>query len=785
MKQTPSRFLKFAFFLCVFNIISIAQPQTFFPDTGTAAIVQRCRDLRGSFHVLSIALRPGDEDFPALSYLRLERGAKVLSAYVTNGETEESDSCDFIPQQNAVIRREEAASALETLESEIHFLNMPDVASISSPQELDQMWSSDTLRLRLARLIGTSKPDIILLPSFSAQYDSLLLCFIRDIVIDVVRDIGEIKNKENIQAQYKVTPWVVDRVLSRTETRNGITLPLSTMHSIWRQSYTAIGRNIYSKYRSLMVHRKVPFSDGQSTYRLLFPLKGKKNTTIDTGLPRIAPRQLTMIENTLHAVTGRILRNIYPSKKYLPIIAALLDSVDRKLVKIREDQVKERQCLIDWKDGLERLRTALMGVHAVYSLDYNTLAERQLVFVTIDTVLHVPPLGTTMIMFPSVNRDWVLNEAKVAQLPLTLKVPYRLLSPVKIQYDVPAESVFQNRTLVDRLFSMILVHRGVQREENFIYRMNPRIRFSQKFSTEVLTPIVRYINGERVVVRLTNHSRDGVSDILSIQDSLVTSNKVAVSLPGKEIFSQDTLILSFNKHAQDGQYMVPIQYGGVNIARFFVKKFTTIADSTNSVLLLTGWRQSQTLGALRELGIDKIRIVREKALIEQDLSNIQTVILDRRLLTLRPLTLEEKKLLLEYASRGGHLLILAQDAKAWNNSPLIEGIQLTPTMRWSVSVPVRFDTSSTIATYPNHLSSGIFDNWIFQRAYNYITSSAIFPSRVTTLFSFDETHPAIITSIVGKGRITYVDLALSPQFMGVHEGVLKLFANFIAFDSVK
>ena len=412
MKQTPSRFLKFAFFLCVFNIISIAQPQTFFPDTGTAAIVQRCRDLRGSFHVLSIALRPGDEDFPALSYLRLERGAKVLSAYVTNGETEESDSCDFIPQQNAVIRREEAASALETLESEIHFLNMPDVASISSPQELDQMWSSDTLRLRLARLIGTSKPDIILLPSFSAQYDSLLLCFIRDIVIDVVRDIGEIKNKENIQAQYKVTPWVVDRVLSRTETRNGITLPLSTMHSIWRQSYTAIGRNIYSKYRSLMVHRKVPFSDGQSTYRLLFPLKGKKNTTIDTGLPRIAPRQLTMIENTLHAVTGRILRNIYPSKKYLPIIAALLDSVDRKLVKIREDQVKERQCLIDWKDGLERLRTALMGVHAVYSLDYNTLAERQLVFVTIDTVLHVPPSGTTMIMFPSVNRDWVLNEAK-------------------------------------------------------------------------------------------------------------------------------------------------------------------------------------------------------------------------------------------------------------------------------------------------------------------------------------------------------------------------------------
>jgi len=113
MKQTPSRFLKFAFFLCVFNIISIAQPQTFFPDTGTAAIVQRCRDLRGSFHVLSIALRPGDEDFSCPIYLRLERGAKVLSAYVTNGETEESDSCDFIPQQNAVIRREEAASHLK------------------------------------------------------------------------------------------------------------------------------------------------------------------------------------------------------------------------------------------------------------------------------------------------------------------------------------------------------------------------------------------------------------------------------------------------------------------------------------------------------------------------------------------------------------------------------------------------------------------------------------------------------------------------------------------------
>ena len=63
----------------------------YFPETGRAALYQRSLDARSRLHVLSISLQPGYEDFATLAYFRLGRGARIVSAYVTNGEAGESD----------------------------------------------------------------------------------------------------------------------------------------------------------------------------------------------------------------------------------------------------------------------------------------------------------------------------------------------------------------------------------------------------------------------------------------------------------------------------------------------------------------------------------------------------------------------------------------------------------------------------------------------------------------------------------------------------------------------
>ncbi|MBI3579181.1 MAG: hypothetical protein HY089_07215, partial [Ignavibacteriales bacterium] len=85
--------------------------QPYFPETGPEALYQRALDSKSRLNVLCLSLQPGYEDFSTLAYLRFARGAKVMTAYLTNGEAGESDVRSEYPFKLAAIRREEAAQA--------------------------------------------------------------------------------------------------------------------------------------------------------------------------------------------------------------------------------------------------------------------------------------------------------------------------------------------------------------------------------------------------------------------------------------------------------------------------------------------------------------------------------------------------------------------------------------------------------------------------------------------------------------------------------------------------
>ena len=59
-----------------------------------------------------------------------------MGAYITNGEGGESDIRGEYPPYLAKIRREEAADVLAYLGGQVHFLNMPHIASARIQQEL-------------------------------------------------------------------------------------------------------------------------------------------------------------------------------------------------------------------------------------------------------------------------------------------------------------------------------------------------------------------------------------------------------------------------------------------------------------------------------------------------------------------------------------------------------------------------------------------------------------------------------------------------------------------------
>jgi hypothetical protein len=42
-------------------------------------------------------------------------------------------------------------------------------------------------------------------------------------------------------------------------------------------------------------------------------------------------------------------------------------------------------------------------------------------------------------------------------------------------------------------------------------------------------------------------------------------------------------------------------------------------------------------------------------------------------------------------------------------------------------------------------------------------------------------EPLLLTRKLGRGRMTYVDLALAPQWLNVHPGAYRLLANLISY----
>ena len=137
--------------------------KSYFPETGQNAIYQTSIDLRRNLKVLSISMQPGQEDLSGLAYFRLGLGAKIMGAYITNGEGGESDIRGEYPPYLAKIRREEAADVLAYLGGQVHFLNMPYIASARDSTRVRELWPADQLQAGLVELFSQFRPDVVLL----------------------------------------------------------------------------------------------------------------------------------------------------------------------------------------------------------------------------------------------------------------------------------------------------------------------------------------------------------------------------------------------------------------------------------------------------------------------------------------------------------------------------------------------------------------------------------------------------------------------------------------------
>ena len=186
---------------------------------------------------------------------------------------------------------------------------------------------------------------------------------------------------------------------------------------------------------------------------------------------------------------------------------------------------------------------------------------------------------------------------------------------------------------------------------------------------------------------------------------------------------------------------------------------------------------------LRDLGLP-VSLLEPAALATADLSGYSAVVIGPRAFQASPAVLAANRRLLDYARRGGTLVVQYQQNEIVK--PGVAPYALTLARRAErvtlENAPVAIvEPAAAVLRAPNAITAADFDGWVQERA-SYMPSSFA-PEWTAPLAMHDPGEPpnrgAILVAPVGRGTYVYTTLAFFRQLPAGVPGAARLFVNLL------
>jgi len=750
----------------------------YFPETGRAAIHQRSLDLGNNGVVLAVVLQPGYEDFPLLAYLRTAVGVRVGIAYVTNGEATAGELGEKDPAVTAGERKEEAHAAMKLLDVTERFLNLPDPGVVGSEQELENIWGRDTTLARLRRILQYYRPDVVLIGGDlrTDTVQSLRQRLVTQLVQEAIKSGADAaaKSQGNSSLPSARGPMVFGEVQKKP---GGGREPLyDKIHQVWKKSHRSIGAEAAEKYRSLRLQIGFYSRMGDRRYAALSSRGSGDPLKVIAGLPSVGPE--------LRRLTAEIRKLCAPVKRVraprLSNVIQTIDSVDRVLARGRQNVGdKDARVLAGWKDGLENIRCSLLDVKVSYAATESLIAVNQLFYLKFNGLSSKSSLSGTKIFFPlALNHVWGINESVSYQFPFQPTDKFEILTPQNLDYVYPPGQFGVTQSALRTRFPFILIHNDSLPGLSYLYRGDVLLRPAPKRSFEILTPIVRAVEGQSIISRLTNTSRDPFEGEISLEDTLVHAVHKKILLKGKDTVLLDTLVLALRSMLPPGDYPLSVSLPGAIKGSFTLRSFPALVDPRSRVALLGPSAESPVGQALDRLNIPW-QFVDPLSIGDSAFTGFTAAVLDRN--TLAQLQNQDHRIeaLLSWVRLGGSLIVLPQGEVVDGGEGFMHGLRYRRSPEFSTGTKVRCDTASSVFRFPNILTPEDWDGWVVARS---LCSVQIAPARnARTLVSAGDPGVSLMAQTPeGKGQICLVALDLTSQLINVNPGAHRLLANLLA-----
>ncbi len=749
-----------------------------FPPDGPAAVHQRCLDIQRPAVAMIVALQPGYEDLPLMAYLRLHRGATTAVVFLTNGEGTPGDTLGRYPSWMTGERKLEADRIAAFLDAEAWFANIPDLPGAGSSENVQALWDTVGAVRRLTRVIRRYKPDaVILCPdrrviNRSSARDTVALRALQEAVARAATTIDTSRNEG-------LLPWTVSRVFVQTRAK---ALPHVFMknHPLVNATSLAIAQSAGQLYRTLRLRVGEWLAAGRE-YRILSQQGSlaapRSPEQLVSGLPDVSPR-MKSIERAIQAAVTSSSRGVR-SASLLPVSRAI-DLAEQTLTRESGRLTRQEQRLMaTWKNGLEDLRSTVLGVSVTVEASESLLTASQLFYLRVSPLSPRRPKGQTEIIFPLARAgDWTINDGMNYHFSLDSVSSFNILTPADVPFAVPASEYGLTQPVMSTIFPYVIVHKDPQREYNYMYQGKIRLHLGPRRSFALRTPLIYDDRSSPVIYELQNFSRDRFRGTVTLTDSSGLFTELPVFFSHKDQILTDTLYLPGDPPPGEGYRLCTLELSGKGGRRSItVHHFETSVDTTVSVGLLSTIDSSPLADALRVLRQPHELLAVQQAAVT--MPRFGTIVVDRDLFSDTLCTRATREALAGWIRGGGHAVVFPQhgaDAAVWLTA--LCGAAFAPIDPLPCDAPVTMDSPGLFSS-PNVITPADWEGWVVSRAFTEIRRPAPHSSGASQART--GSVPLICTLTVGDGSITLVAADILSQLVNYHPGAHRLLANIVAY----
>ncbi len=816
-------------------------------ERGVVALDQTLRELTNPFTVMCVAHSPNGIDDGTLAYYHKRLGARVVIVLATRGEGEPTSTAGDYGNALGALRTREALDSARLIGADVYFLNLRHAGPAKSADEVLALWGHQEATLRLSTAMRLLRPDVLI--TMKARADDGYQQALSRLLLEML-------NGSASQRQQDVPDpdqWQPSRWYEETQEQDAsVTVELDEYDRVRGRSYADIGLEARRRRASYVSHLDRLTTDLR---RRFYRQVGSAAEAVKTARQKSMLDDLQIPENLSASIKPPLVRGA-PVLEAIGLRDALVESLKETLHEKRleaaAESFRERygahfHRAARYTETLERALAIALGLEISISLSDDVLVRGQKVTARITLKNGSPQPVSAVLKAP--------NTLPIGQSPPEMKAAEPTgatpggVTSMEIEYETPAGAPYTlpqaERLYDERYYAVGSALPGAQPAAAFGNRMlivadvligevsipvAAATRFDVVPFVEVDTiPFALVKNWEtprdiEIHVRLKNRTAGALTGTLWVVPLALAKDdyepvrltftkqdeetvvKLKLTLPVLKPPLSPDMLLEFRREPATpseplGSARIVIKAGEFDITEgirvgyikgpgnWLPRALTALGVEHKEITEEHLFRAEHGNITPSDTASDKPA---ESSRLCGGLNGIDTLIIDDDAVALRPGLTACNPCLLEYAKRGGNLVVLRQRADDWNlilcgsrfaPYPLALSAERIASEAAAVKI---VDDAHPIVTSPNKLTPKDFEGWSFERASSVALRWADEYSGPleTGDPGEDARRGVLLVARHGEGSFIYLSLALRPQLSDGNAGAFRLLANLISFAKV-